>query len=61
MNMPVVSSDVARIFNQLADLLEIRSANPFRVRAFKKSVSAGSASSRRRRDTFVHPELRVAR
>jgi DNA polymerase (family 10) len=36
--MPVVNSDVARIFNQLADLLEIESANPFRVRACRNAA-----------------------
>jgi len=32
--MPVHNSDIARIFNQVADLLEISNANPFRVRAY---------------------------
>lgn len=36
--MPVLNSDVARIFNQLADLLEIQSANPFRVRAYRNAA-----------------------
>jgi DNA polymerase (family 10) len=36
--MPVLNSDVARIFNQMADLLEIKSANPFRVRAYRNAA-----------------------
>jgi DNA polymerase (family 10) len=36
--MPVVNSDVARIFNQMADLLEIDAANPFRVRAYRNAA-----------------------
>jgi len=36
--MPVVNSDIARIFNQMADLLEIKSANPFRVRAYRNAA-----------------------
>jgi DNA polymerase (family X) len=35
--MPVLNSDVARIFNQVADLLEIESANPFRIRAYRNA------------------------
>lgn len=30
--------DVARIFNRLADLLEIEGANPFRVRAYRDAA-----------------------
>ncbi|MFO7811764.1 MAG: DNA polymerase III, partial [Pelovirga sp.] len=33
--MPIHNSDIARIFNKVADLLEISAANPFRVRAYR--------------------------
>ena len=36
--MPVYNSDVANIFNQVADLLEIEGANPYRVRAYRNAA-----------------------
>jgi DNA polymerase (family 10) len=30
--------EVARILDEIADLLEIQGANPFRVRAYRKAV-----------------------
>ncbi|WP_241162541.1 helix-hairpin-helix domain-containing protein [Acidithiobacillus ferrivorans] len=36
--MPVLNSDIARIFDEIADLLEIEDANPFRVRAYCNAV-----------------------
>jgi DNA polymerase (family 10) len=36
--MPVLNSDVARIFNQMANLLEMESANAFRVRAYRNAA-----------------------
>ena len=33
--MPIQNIDVARIFTEIADLLEIEDANPFRVRAYR--------------------------
>ena len=36
--MPVLNSDVARIFNRGADLLEIESANTFRIRAYRNAA-----------------------
>jgi DNA polymerase (family 10) len=36
--MPIHNSDIARIFNQIADLLEISGANPFRVRAYRHAA-----------------------
>ncbi|HUG92639.1 MAG TPA: DNA polymerase/3'-5' exonuclease PolX [Planctomycetaceae bacterium] len=32
------NADVARLFNELADLLEIQDANPFRIRAYRNAV-----------------------
>ena len=36
--MPVHNADIADIFNQIADLLEIESANPFRIRAYRNAA-----------------------
>ncbi|HEX7942016.1 MAG TPA: helix-hairpin-helix domain-containing protein, partial [Gemmatimonadaceae bacterium] len=35
---PVENAEVARLFNELADLLEIQGANPFRVRAYRAAA-----------------------
>lgn len=36
--MPVHNADIARVFEEIADLLEIQEANPFRVRAYRNAV-----------------------
>jgi len=36
--MPVHNTDIAVIFNDIADLLEIESANPFRIRAYRNAA-----------------------
>jgi DNA polymerase (family 10) len=36
--MPIHNSDIADIFNQTADLLEIRADNPFRIRAYRNAA-----------------------
>lgn len=36
--MPIHNEDIARIFDQIADLLEIEQANPFRVRAYRNAA-----------------------
>jgi DNA polymerase (family 10) len=36
--LPVHNSDIAAIFNQVADLLEIQNANQFRVRAYRNAA-----------------------
>ncbi|MDH3195259.1 MAG: helix-hairpin-helix domain-containing protein, partial [Hyphomicrobiales bacterium] len=38
MTMPVHNSEIAAIFNELADLLEIEGANRFRVRAYRNAA-----------------------
>jgi DNA polymerase (family 10) len=35
----VHNADIARLFNRLADLLEIEGANPFRVRAYRRAAA----------------------
>jgi len=44
--LPVYNSDVAEIFNQVADLLEIEGANPYRVRAYRDGARTISTMSR---------------
>lgn len=36
--MPVHNADIAAIFEQIAELLEIQSANPFRIRAYRNAA-----------------------
>jgi len=36
--MPVHNADIARMFEEIADLLEIGDANPFRVRAYRNAA-----------------------
>ncbi|MDT8383149.1 MAG: DNA polymerase/3'-5' exonuclease PolX [Gammaproteobacteria bacterium] len=36
--MPVHNEDIAKIFEEMADLLEIEDANPFRVRAYRNAA-----------------------
>ena len=50
--MPVYNADIAAVFDEIADLLEIESANPFRVRAYRNAARdiAGSQPGFRRHD-----------
>jgi DNA polymerase (family 10) len=36
--MPVHNADIARIFEEMADLLELSDANPFRIRAYRNAA-----------------------
>jgi len=45
--MPVLNRDVARIFNQVADLLEIESSNAFRIRAYRNAAKTIAALPKR--------------
>jgi len=36
--MPVHNADITAIFNEIADLLEIQGANPFRIRAYRNAA-----------------------
>lgn len=38
--MPVQNADIAAVFDEIADLLEIDNANPFRVRAYRNAAQA---------------------
>ena len=36
--MPAHNADIAAIFDEIADLLEIESENPFRIRAYRNAA-----------------------
>lgn len=36
--MPVHNADISAIFEEIADLLEIQGANPFRIRAYRNAA-----------------------
>lgn len=44
--MPLVNTDVADAFEEIADLLEVQGANPFRVRAYRNAARTVSTLSR---------------
>ena len=44
--MPITNEKIAAIFNEMADLLDIEGANPFRVRAYRKAASVISSMTR---------------
>jgi len=50
--MPVHNADIAAIFGEIADLLEIRGENPFRVRAYRNAARSVGELGRELR-TFV--------
>ena len=33
---PVKNSDIAKVFQDIADLLELKNENPFKIRAYQK-------------------------
>ena len=37
--MPIANADIAAIFDDIADLLEVQGANVFRVRAYRNASS----------------------
>jgi DNA polymerase (family 10) len=43
--MPIHNADIAAIFNEIADLLEIEQANPFRIRAYRNAARILGESS----------------
>ena len=44
--MPIHNTDIAAIFDEIADLLEIEGANPFRVRAYRNAARTVQALGR---------------
>ena len=43
--MPSHNADIAAVFEEIANLLEIEGANPFRIRAYRNAAQAISALS----------------
>jgi len=54
--MPVQNADVAEIFERVANLLEIRDANPFRVRAYRNAARTVSGLARNIADMVENDE-----
>jgi len=51
--MPIHNSDIVENFNKVADLLEIRGANPFRIRAYRKAARTIGGLSKSVADLLV--------
>ncbi|MBD3182447.1 DNA polymerase/3'-5' exonuclease PolX [Candidatus Poribacteria bacterium] len=54
--MPIHNTDIADIFNKLANLLEIKEANQFRVRAYRNAASTISSLSKSAADMIEDSE-----
>jgi len=54
--LPVHNVDIARIFEQIGDLLEIEDANPFRVRAYRNAARTVSSMGREAADLIAENE-----
>jgi len=54
--MPVHNADIASTFEQIADLLEIEGANPFRVRAYRNGARAVQSYGRELADMVAKGE-----
>ncbi|MFO7890345.1 MAG: DNA polymerase/3'-5' exonuclease PolX [bacterium] len=54
--MPVLNKDIADIFNKVADLLDIKDANPFRIRSYRTAAQAISNLSRNVADMIENGE-----
>ncbi len=44
--MPVQNADIGAVFNEIADLLDIEAANPFRIRAYRNAARIMSEAGR---------------
>ena len=54
--MPVHNADIAAIFEEIADLLEIDNANPFRIRAYRNAARSMLALGREARELVEQDE-----
>ncbi len=54
--MPVYNAEIAKIFNKVADLLEIEGANEFRVRAYRQAARTVESHPRSLRDMVAEGE-----
>ena len=55
-DMPLRNAEIAAIFTEIADLLEIEEANPFRVRAYRNAARIVSELGRDVRDMLARGE-----
>ena len=54
--MPVHNADIAAVFSEIADLLEIEQANPFRIRAYRNAARMVSELGREIRTLLANGE-----
>lgn len=54
--MPIANADVVAVFTEIADLLEIEDANPFRVRAYRNAARMLAELGRDVRGMVDHPD-----
>src|SRR6185437_9695494 len=54
--MPLQNADIAAIFGEIADLLEIQGANPFRVRAYRNAARSVSELGKSIPEMIGHDE-----
>ena len=54
--MPVHNQDIAAIFDEMADLLELQQANPFRIRAYRRAAQTVRAQGRELRERVAAGE-----
>ncbi|MEJ2132340.1 MAG: helix-hairpin-helix domain-containing protein [Gammaproteobacteria bacterium] len=55
--MPVHNAEIAEAFDELADLLEIENANPFRVRAYRDAARVIAGHPRAMTDLVAENEV----
>ena len=53
LTMPVHNNDIAAIFDEMADLLELQQDNPFRIRAYRRAAQTVRAQGRELRDQIA--------
>jgi DNA polymerase (family X) len=54
--MPIHNSDIAEIFDRVADLLDLSNADQFRIRAYRNAARTIASLSRRAADMVKHQE-----
>lgn len=54
--MPVHNADIAAMFDEIADLLDIQGGNPFRIRAYRNAARTVQGLGRELRDMLVGEE-----
>ena len=54
--MPIHNADIAAVFSEMGDLLEIRGDNPFRIRAYRNAARTIADLGHELRDTVAKGE-----